>query len=584
MSKEGPNALIPPPRAVERPAPHAAQGTAAVRPVPSPPTLVPALLSSALLWLCFFPANEGWLGWVALVPLLTLVRSMASPRRLYLSAWVGGLLFFAVALQWLRVADSRMYATWIALTLYCSLYFPVAMFLLRRLDRRTRWPLVLTVPLVWTALELFRAHFLLGGFAWYFLGHSQHEFLPLIQISDLGGVYAVTFLVAAVNALIGEWLGSSRRFRNLLHLPAEACRSTPRQLWLQSAAVLGLIGAACGYGSWRLAQAGFASGPLVALIQGNLDQRIRNAASAPEDSGQAVRQVTRHFSQLCDEAVHGSPELIVWPENSFLWDWVEVAPELTDERIPDYLRDAHDHREKLAHSAVKRWPTNLLLGLTAESLGADLQLRRANSAVLIRADGSCAGRYDKMHCVPFGEYVPFRDRLPWLKKFAPYDWDYSVTPGEAMTRFPLGPYHFGVVICYEDTDPYMARQYVRPGSEPPVDFLLNISNDGWFDGTSEHDEHLAICRFRAIECRRCVARAVNMGISAVIDGNGRLVALPAKDWAGSKKVEAILTARVPIDRRASVYGQWGDWLPWGCWVLVGVGAVWPGRRPSARLR
>jgi apolipoprotein N-acyltransferase len=178
-----------------------------------------------------------------------------------------------------------------------------------------------------------------------------------------------------------------------------------------------------------------------------------------------------------------------------------------------------------------------------------------------------------MHRVPFGEYVPLRDWLPWMNAFAPYDFDYSIRAGEHFTRFPLGAYRFGVVICYEDTDPYLARQYVRPGDEPAVDFLLNLSNDGWFNGTSEHEEHLAICRFRAVECRRSVARAVNMGISAVIDGNGRVTALPGPTWAESKKVAGVVTATIPIDRRGSLYSLWGDWLPVACWLLLGLGLL-----------
>src|SRR5262249_15523446 len=114
--------------------------------------------------------------------------------------------------------------------------------------------------------------------------------------------------------------------------------------------------------------------------------------------------------------------------------------------------------------------------------------------------------------------------LPLMQWLSPYGFDYSVTPGERQTRFALDGYHFGMVICYEDTDPYLARQYARPeGSEPPVDFLVNTSNDGWFDGTAEHEEHLAVARFRAVECRRALLRAVNMGVSAVIDGNGRVL-------------------------------------------------------------
>src|SRR5262249_16313741 len=130
--------------------------------MPSPTVrswLVAAVLSGALLWLCYFPVACGWLAWVALIPLLCLVRSDARPWRVYLGAWLGALVFYAPAMQWMRVADHRMYATWIGLTLYCSLFFPAGFYLLRRLDRRTPLPLALTVPVVWTALEFFRGHF-----------------------------------------------------------------------------------------------------------------------------------------------------------------------------------------------------------------------------------------------------------------------------------------------------------------------------------------------------------------------------------------------------------------------------------------
>jgi apolipoprotein N-acyltransferase len=131
-----------------------------------------------------------------------------------------------------------------------------------------------------------------------------------------------------------------------------------------------------------------------------------------------------------------------------------------------------------------------------------------------------------------------------------------------------------VIICYEDTDPDLARRYSLPeDGAPAADFLVNISNDGWFCGTSEHEEHLAICRFRAIETRRSLARAVNMGVSAVIDGDGRVVALPGPTWAESKKVSAVLTAAVPIDERMSLYSRWGDWLPWSCLGVVALGLV-----------
>jgi apolipoprotein N-acyltransferase len=155
------------------------------------------------------------------------------------------------------------------------------------------------------------------------------------------------------------------------------------------------------------------------------------------------------------------------------------------------------------------------------------------------------------------------------------------------------------LICFEDSDPVLARQYVGDSPEDSkIDFFINISNDGWWRGTSGHDEHLAISRFRAVETRRSICRSVNMGISAVIDANGRVLEprtilnldgvkiweipsgtnsaeeLPVSRWPEFKQVQGVLLASVPIDNRASLYAQWGDWFPWGCWLIVGIGVVW----------
>src|SRR5262249_54443303 len=156
---------------------------------------------------------------------------------------------------------------------------------------------------------------------------------------------------------------------------------------------------------------------------------------------------------------------------------------------------------------AKRWGTNVLMGLNSQVFEHDGKTRRYNSALLVEPTGKASARYDKIHCVPFGEYVPFKDALPILSRLAPYDYEYSGSQGREFTRFPLSSqdgqrsYHFGVVICYEDTDPVVSRPYGGGDGRPAADFVFNISNDGWFDGTSEHDQHLAICRFRAVECR-----------------------------------------------------------------------------------
>lgn len=557
--------------------------------------LLAGSLTGALLWLCYFPVAWGWLGWVALVPFLVLARAEGPRLRIYLSAWVGGSLFFWTTLQWLRVADDRMYYTWAALAIYCSLYFPVAVLLLRVLDRRSGLPLVISAPAVWTALELLRAH-LMTGFPWYFMGHTQHDFLHLTQIADLGGAYAVSVLVVAVNALVFEWLCQAAWFRKLFRLPETAQHPVRQRLIVQSLALLAAFIGTLLYGFHRLSQDDFAAGPRVALLQSNLDQRIRVAASVNDD--QARRTIFVHNRELTDRAAaqKPKPDLIVWPETSYPEDWFEVATDVPDASVPREWRRAADETRELGRLAALRWKTNVMLGLNTEILVPHETHRRYNSAVLVQPSGQKGGRYDKMHRVPFGEYVPLVDWFPWMQSFAPYDHEYSIAIGDDFTRFPLGRYSFGVVICYEDTDPVLARQYVNDSST--VDFLVNISNDGWFDGTSEHEQHLAICRFRAIECRRAVVRAVNMGVSAVIDGNGRVLKpedmkndgrfnewvvperdssgrddLPQRDWQQYKKVAGILTATVPIDNRPSLYAYYGDWLPWLCWLIIGVGLV-----------
>jgi apolipoprotein N-acyltransferase len=567
------------------------------RPKPSVlpfPRLIAAIMSAGLLWACFFPLACSWLAWIALVPLLCLVRSEARARNIYWSAFAGGLAFFWPVLQWLRVGDyNMMYYSWGALATYCAAYFPLAIFLSRQIERRTALPLVLAFPAVWTALEFFRSY-LLTGFPWYYLAHTQHDFLSLIQVSDLAGAYAVSFLVAAVNVLIFEWLYRIHWFRALFGLREPVSASTRLGLITQTAIVGLLVAGALIYGQFRLGQDSFDPGPRLALLQGNLDQDVRNDAS---ESEQVAQQAFDHVRRLCDLAAleRPQPQLLVWPENSCPQEWTEKPTGRPTPRSSDF-----------AHRAADRWHTNVLFGLEGYSQDPGEKELRYNSAVLVTAHeesgnyrGQPSGRYDKIHRVPFGEYVPFQEAFPWMKTFAPYDFEYSIRSGKEFTRFDLASYRFGVLICFEDTDPYLARQYVgNHDSNSKIDFFVNISNDGWWRGTSGHDQHLAISRFRAIENRRAVCRSVNMGISTVIDGNGRVLEprtvkavdnikiweiptdqeipteLPVSRWSEFKQVQGVLSASVPIDHRTSLYAQWGDWFAWGCWIVVGVGLAW----------
>lgn len=524
--------------------------------------MVLAAASGVLLWAAFFPLDLGLLGFVALVPWLALVRADVSRRQRYLAAYLGGFLFNTLATQWVRVAHPMMYASWAALSLVLPLFWVLALDLIRRLDR-LGLPLAVSVPVVWVALEYLRMHFPTGfpflqplglyqmvGFGWYFLGYTQHANLWLIQIADLGGVYAVSVVVAAVNGAIAEWVWRK---------PSQSCSRMPV---IATAAVVALVAGSLSYGVVRLQHPEFTPGPRVAAIQGSIPQAEKTVKADT---------LLKGYARLHLEATRQDPkpDLIVWPETCFPDDWLEVAPGQSPSA--EFARETERTEQEFA---TLRLRTPTLLGLNTREWDGN-RAWRFNSALLLDPQGAKVARYDKMHLVPFGEYVPFKETLPWMATFTPYTHDYSCRPGEKWTRFPLAAadgrqFTFGCLICYEDSDTYLARQYVAAES---VDFLVNISNDGWFDGTEEHEQHLAICRFRAVEARRSVVRAVNMGISAVIDPDGRVMALPAESWIASKKVEGVVSAVVPLDSRGSSYARLGDWVPAGCWAALLAGLV-----------
>jgi apolipoprotein N-acyltransferase len=593
-------------------------------------------------------------------------------RRLFFCAWAGGLVFFVPALQWMRVGDPTMYLAWLVVAVYCSLYLPVTVLAVRVLEKRGHVPLLLSVPVLWCALEFLRAY--LGtGFAWYFLAHTQHALLPVIQISDVTGAYGVSFLVAAVNAVVFEVLAAQPWFCRWFCLtPSPHHR---RSLVVMVSLVLAIVGADLAYGAWRLTQDSQKSGPRVALLQGNLSQDVKDHGTKEE--------ILRHYFHLLKRAARQDPkpDLIVWPETGFPYWWNEESLDPsrgTPEAIENAAIDDKSRRNPLLFEIAYDCGAPMLVGANAVVIESERERDRVyNSALLLRpvrqalvegyalnsresgrqaqylrkgellpanadavvlpspawqfSDGRLIpddrgrsvqtqgpeisfepfpglnlvrddGRYDKIHRVPLGEYVPFKEWMPWLQKLTPYEEEYGVLPGEEFTRFSFADaggrsYRFGVLICFEDSVPSLAREYANP-KEEPVDFLINISNDGWFKGTEEHEEHLAICRFRAVECRRSVARSVNMGISAVIDGNGRVVpveavdedrnsaewqgpsddtafrSMPESQWGRYKCVSGVLTARVPIDSRSSLYVRWGDWFAWSCWALLGTAVMW----------
>ena len=208
-----------------------------------------------------------------------------------------------------------------------------------------------------------------------------------------------------------------------------------------------------------------------------------------------------------------------------------------------------------------------------------------NSAYVFAPDGAPPQRYDKVHCVYFGEVIPFRyGRLRflylWLEPLMPFTThgdEYSLTPGSRFEVFAMTPrsdpgrtYRFGVPICYEDVMPYVSRRFVidPETGEKRLDFLLNISNDGWFVHSNELPQHLAICAFRAVENRVGIARAVNTGISGFIDPDGRIHdVVEVNGVAHGVGIRGYSVSTVQVDRRRSVYSWMGDKFAFVCAVV-----------------
>jgi apolipoprotein N-acyltransferase len=544
-----------------------------------------AVLTGAVLWLCFFPFAMGWLGWVALAPWLLLVRADLPKRRRYFFAWLGGMAFFVPALAWMRTGAEGMVWLWILLAIYCSTFYAVALWLIRRLDLKTRLPLTITVPVVWTAVDFARAE-LMGGFAWYLLGQTQQAILPAIQIADIAGVAGLTFVVAAVNGLLAEWLGRVPAVQAWFGLPNAQRRPSVRS---QALIVGTFVAIVFGYGYLRLSQSDFQPGPRVALIQTSIPQTDRNAASVAAAGDPLARStIEEQVAKLTKSAVGQSPrpDLIILPETTFPDAWREIAADAPAGATRTTWKGNLDEYRRSARQFASLAGVPILFGLNTVELAAGERIDLYNSAILITPEGQALGRYDKMHLVPFGEYIPLKDIFPIFRQFSPYgENEYSLTPGAMQTRIPFTAgnrtYQIGVLICYEEADAALARGLVRSDSGPPADFLVDLSNDGWYMSTPEHAEHLAVSRFTAVECRRPLLRAVNGGISAVIDGNGRVVALPKATWDTSHSVTGVVNAVVPLDSRSSFYARVGDWLPWSCWGLLLIGCCWrPKTRPN----
>lgn len=577
-------------------------------------TVLPVLAVSAgsmlLLWASFTPLDWGPLAWVALVPLCLLLRLEALPRRAYRGLTLVGFVWAAVSLQWMRLGHWTMYGALLALSCYMALYLPVFVASSRRLVR-AGVPVWLAAPLAWTSLEYLRAH-LMTGFAWYYLGHTQYRWTSLVQVADITGAYGISFLMMLFAGAIAAAMPATALVRLRL-----ACGAADVVTGSRSGQRVGLISAvcliclSCLYGLFRMeapSPESVGDGPVVAVAQGNFTPEVKH------DPDKWLRMVREH-DILTRRAAGLQPDLIVWPESMFPVPNQIIGEGVSDDDLTSYLNlhnsvsnsDLADEEKKRWHSGYAR---DLLLNRAQEAnaalmVGMATELaevngrKRFNSAAFVRPDKGYVDRYDKQHLVVFGEYIPLKSVFPWMASLSPYGGGFGLDAGQEPKVFEYRGIRYSPVICFEDTVPHLIRECVAAtdadGKQPDV--LLNLTNDAWFRGSSELDQHLITSTFRCIENRRPMIRSVNGGVSAFIDSSGRIrqpehflvmqqqeMGVTADFRAAKSMIDpatgqryrqcsAVLCGQIPLDGRTSIYAQFGDWFAILCAIATIAGLL-----------
>lgn len=544
-------------------------------------------------------APIGWsvLAWVSLVPFILVCSPAAKPRRLAIIAYLISLCYWLGNLYWIGPVTC---AGWIAFCLYTALLWPI-LGLALRFCRTKKVPLFIAVPILVVAAERLQGLFL-GGFYWRCLSHSQYANITLIQIADIFGAAGLSFLIAMVNGLIAELIIAvcPPRRESFASLKDRLCEvAFQAGNLLKAALVCAALAATIIYGRWRINQSDkfIEAGPLVASVQSNVPQSVKESHQAEDATFQALLQNS-------NESAEAGAELIVWPEtmvqailDTKVWPFL-----ISSETNKIFDKALREHSKEAGFVLVGAYG-----GQIRQRSDSSIYLDRYNSAFLYRPDGTQANEYyNKIHLVPFGEIVPFKKSIPWLHnllmKFTPYDYDYSLSYGREYTVFEMASgkggaeqvYKFGVIICYEVTVPAIARRFaIDKQGRKRLDWLVNISNDGWFVRfkntkifpSTELAQHTAICVFRAVENRLAVLRSVNTGVSCLIDTLGRV-----KDGflAGTLPHKAMqrtgcagwFVDKVPIDKRITFFSKYGQWLDFCCTLCFILLIIVP---PSAKF-
>lgn len=480
-----------------------------------------SLLSGILLVLSFPNFDLEFLAWFALVPLFYAVEGKILWDSFKLGFLTGFISFLGI-LYWIVVAvhtygNIPLIPSVLILLLlvgYLSLFIGVFAFLYRFIQIRLGLQTILLAPLLWVSLEYLRSFFL-TGFPWASLAYSQYINLPFIQMADITGIYGLSFVILLVNATLYtallQWSKKSFPLREV----------AITILFLLVFLVYGYL--RIGAVDQRIIQ----NPPLkIGLVQGNIDQSIKWDQSFQNET-------MKIYERLSLKVADKKPDLIIWPETA----------------TPFFFQDAKEF-QPLVLDIPKKTGAFLLFGTPSYKIERG-KVHHYNSALLVSPAGELNGKYDKIHLVPYGEYVPLGE---YLSLGSLGEGIGNFKSGKETFNFTLPQGKFGVLICFEIIFPDLCRKFVKEGAN----FLVTITNDAWFGRTSAPRQHLTMATFRAVENRVFIARSANTGISAFIDPVGRIMK------QGRIFTEEAMNGTIGLSKEKTFYTLYGDVFAWIC--------------------
>jgi apolipoprotein N-acyltransferase len=503
-----------------------------------------AAAATAILLILSFPNFElSLLAWIALVPLMIVIAHRPNPAKALLLGWAAGTAFFYCSCYWLTYSMIHYgglhpvvaYLLLLPAALVVGVFPGVFALLLALVIKRWGRAAVLLAPVFWAAMEW--ARLMVTGQLWNALGYSQAFHPLLITPAVWGGVYAVSFLIVAINAavvLLLTWQGTRAVTVSgvvVLLVPATIAISPLFETYVPPLTT---------------------SPVTVVALQPNVPMAFEK--SADETQALLERHWTMTTNALKSLPNDGSQRFVIWPESPM--NFTYAGDKTLQDQLANFTQQNH---------------TSLLFN----SLEPTLNNGFYNSALLVNEDGRLIAQYDKIRLMPFGEYVPLPHWLPGASLITGLVGEF--TPGEKYTLMPFGQGRAGTFICIESAYPYIARRLTSEGAG----VLINISNDGYLGPTAVMRQHLANVVFRAVENGRTVLRVTNTGLSARISAAGKV-----EDVTGPFQADVRVWQVEPSATTNTFYTRFGDLFVYVCTtitVLVFIGVLYSSRR-SLRQR